>query len=59
MEARLAALEMQSAVTSVRQVNVSDRLSAIEDTLKWLVRLVIGGLVLGAVSYALSGGFTV
>ena len=54
---RLAALELRNAVEEVHRANVSDRLSAIEDTLKWLVRLIIGGLLIGGLTYALQGGF--
>ncbi|KJZ19964.1 hemolysin XhlA family protein [Loktanella sp. S4079] len=56
---RIANLEMQNAVDEVHHENVTDRLSAIEDTLKWLVRLIIGGFVMGALSYALRGGFQI
>lgn len=58
IDARLAAVETQQAVAAVHQVNAAKRLTAIEDTLKWLVRLVVGGVVLGFVSYALKGGIT-
>ncbi|MDX8353390.1 hemolysin XhlA family protein [Cognatiyoonia sp. IB215182] len=57
MERRIAALEMRDAVDEVHRDNVSDRLSAIEDTLKWLVRLIIGGLLMAALTYAVQGGF--
>ena len=56
VEKRLIALETQNAVNTVHQVNVGDRLSSIEDTLKWLMRLVIGGLLVGVLTYVLQGG---
>ncbi len=56
VELRLAALETQTAVGAVHRENVEARLGAIEDTLKWLVRLVIGALVLAAMAFALKGG---
>ena len=59
VEVRLASLETQAAVDDVHRANVEKRLIAIEDTLKWLVRLVIGALILGAVTYAIRGGLTV
>lgn len=58
IERRLVALETRNAVDEVHRGNVSDRLSAIEDTLKWLVRLIIGGLLMAALTYAVQGGFT-
>lgn len=57
LEARIIALELRNAVEEVHRVNVSDRLSAIEDTLKWLVRLIIGGLLMAGLAYAMQGGF--
>lgn len=56
LEKRMATVETQSAVDEVHRVNVESRLSAIEDTLKWLVRLILGALILGALAFALGGG---
>lgn len=57
IERRIIALETRNAVDDVHRMNVADRLSAIEDTLKWLVRLIIGGLLMAGVTYAVQGGF--
>lgn len=57
IERRIIALETRNAVDEVHRDNVSDRLSAIEDTLKWLVRLIIGGLLMAGLTYAVQGGF--
>ncbi len=57
LERRVIALEQRNAVDEVHRINVSDRLGAIEDTLKWLVRLIIGGLLMAALTYAVQGGF--
>ncbi len=56
LHARLAILETQNAVDDVHRLNVGVRLGAIEDTLRWLVRLIIGGLLMGALTYAMQGG---
>lgn len=56
VEKRLATLETRNAVDDVHRDNVSGRLGAIEDTLKWLVRLILGGLLLGGLTFALQGG---
>ena len=56
VEHRLASLETQNAVAAVHQGNVAERLTAIEDTLKWLMRLVVGGLILGLITYVIQGG---
>ncbi|WP_322893611.1 MULTISPECIES: pseudouridine synthase [unclassified Yoonia] len=55
-DGRLRMLETRNAVDAVHRDNVSTRLGAIEDTLKWLVRLTIGGMLMAAVSYAVQGG---
>ncbi|WP_026352414.1 hemolysin XhlA family protein [Yoonia vestfoldensis] len=58
LESRLRLLETRNAVDEVHRDNVANRLGAIEDTLKWLVRLIIGGMLMAVVSYAVQGGFT-
>lgn len=59
VEKRLNDLETHNAVNAVHRINVADRLLAIEDTLKWLVRLIIGAFIIGGVTYAIQGGFAV
>lgn len=59
VELRLIALETRGAVDEVHRDNVSDRLGYIEDTLKWLVRLVIGGLLMATVAFVLQGGLQI
>lgn len=56
---RLQALETRGAVDDVHRANVETRLGSIEDTLKWLVRLVMGAIIMWAVAYAMKGGFSV
>ncbi|RYG92071.1 pseudouridine synthase [Loktanella sp. IMCC34160] len=58
IERRLASLETRNAVDEVHRINVETRLSAIEDTLKWLVRLVMGAIIMGALAYVLRGGLS-
>ncbi|WP_108484281.1 hemolysin XhlA family protein [Oceaniglobus ichthyenteri] len=45
IEARLIVAETRNAVEEVHRQNVEKRLSSIEDTLKWLVRLILGGMI--------------
>jgi hypothetical protein len=59
IEQRLQDLETRNAVDEVHRINVEKRLGAIEDTLKWLVRLIVGALVVAAVAFALRGGLSV
>lgn len=57
VERRIQTLETFTAVEEVHRINVEKRLGAIEDTLKWLVRLIIGTLVMGALAFAIGGGY--
>ena len=57
VDTRLQNLETRSAVSEVHQAVVEKRLAAIEDTLKWLVRLIIGAFLLAAVAFMVQGGF--
>jgi hypothetical protein len=55
-EIRLSALETRSAVDEVHRANVSQRLGYIEDTLKWVVRLIIGAVLMAVIAFVLRGG---
>ncbi|MDP5085480.1 MAG: hemolysin XhlA family protein [Yoonia sp.] len=59
IERRIVALETRNAVDEVHRINVAQRLGAIEDTLKWLVRLIIGGLLMAALTYLVQGGIAI
>lgn len=59
VEKRLQGLELRSAVDEVHRGNVEVRLSGIEEALKWLVRLIIGALLMALVAYALKGGLSI
>ena len=56
---RLTSLETRGAVDDVRWENITVRLDKIEGTLTWLVRLIIGGLVMAVLAYALNGGLAI
>lgn len=56
LERRLSVLETRNAVDDVHGGNVSVRLGAIEDALSWLVRLIIGGILMAVLTYAVQGG---
>ena len=55
LEQRVIALETRSAVDDVHRAAVENRLTAIEDTLRWLVRLILGAVVMALMAYALGG----
>lgn len=59
LETRMTQQETQSAVDEVHRINVEKRLGSIEDTLKWLVRLILGAIVMAAMAFALTGGLSV
>lgn len=56
VERRIGSLETKKAVDDVHRLNVESRLTAIEDTLKWLVRLILGTLLTGVIAFAVTGG---
>jgi hypothetical protein len=56
IDARLTRVETKNAVDEVHRTNVEKRLGGIEDTLKWLVRLIMGALILAVVGFMLRGG---
>ncbi len=56
VEDRLAVLETRKAVDEVHFANLTARLISIEDTLKWLVRLILGGLLLSGLAFLTQGG---
>lgn len=47
LERRIAVLETRNAVDDVHRSNVGSRLASIEEALQWVIRLIIGGLVVG------------
>jgi hypothetical protein len=56
IETRLAKLETQDAVSAVQLENVQTRLGKIESTLTWLVRLIIGAILLAFIAFIVGGG---
>ena len=56
LQRRISALETQNAVDDVHRSNVGVRLGAIEDTLRWLMRIILGGLLMAALTWAVQGG---
>lgn len=57
IEARMTVIEKALAVDQVTGKGIEKRLDKIEDTLTWLVRLIIGAIILALVGFALGGGF--
>ena len=56
IERQMHTLDTRTAVEQVHRAAVERRLSVIEDTLKWLVRLVIGALITAAIAYVIKFG---
>ena len=56
VDQRIARLETSNAVDEVVRATVESRLHAIEDMLKWMIRLVMGGLIMAMVAYVVAGG---
>ena len=58
-EARITKLEVHSAAETVRSQNIELSLGEIKSGITWITRLIIGGIVAGAVAFLISGGFNV
>lgn len=56
LSARISAIEIKNAADEVHRENVETRLASIEDTLKWLVRLIIAALILALIGFVVGGG---
>ena len=57
IDSRMRAVELALATSTVIDTNIDRRLGEIEGTLRWLVRLVIGALILGIIGvYVQNGG---
>lgn len=56
IEDRLVLIERDDAVATVHRDNVEKRLMSIEDTMKWLVRLIVGALILAVIAYFIRNG---
>lgn len=59
LHGRVSTLETKSAVDSVHRENVEKRLTGIESNLGWVIRLILGAIIAAAVTFALSGGFSI
>ena len=51
--------EAKDAIEAAHREMTNTRLSSIESNITWLVRLVMGALLLAVVGFALRGGFNV
>jgi hypothetical protein len=58
-ESRLTKLEIHSAGETVRSQNIERSLGEIQSGITWITRLVIGGIIAGAVAFILGGGLNV
>lgn len=56
---RLNKLEVSTAEEAVRAVNIEKSLTKIQDGITWVLRLVVGALIIAALGFALKGGFNV
>lgn len=52
---RITSVETNHSVQDVHRLNVERRLESIEDTLKWIVRLIMGAIILALLAVVLQG----
>ncbi|AWD21601.1 hemolysin XhlA family protein [Fuscovulum blasticum] len=58
-DGRLKSVETHVAVAAERDRHIQQSLSDIKGSLSWITRLVLGGIVMGAIAFLLAGGFNV
>lgn len=58
-EGRLTRLEVHTAEEKVVRQNIERSLAEIQSGISWITRLVVGGLVAGAIAFIVSGGLNV
>lgn len=56
---RLTKLETYSAVAAERSEHIQKSLDKIEGGQSWIIRLVIGAIIVAAVAFAMKGGLNV
>lgn len=56
---RVQAIEIKQAASDATEISIDRRLSNIEDQLKWVVRLIIGALIMAVIGFALGGGLVI
>lgn len=54
---RITDLEKNQAVSNERQLGMQASLSKIDNNTTWLVRLIIGAIIAGLLTFMLKGGF--
>lgn len=54
--ARITEVEKSHSINDVVIGNVDKRLSSIEDTLKWIVRLIVAAILMALLGLVLNGG---
>lgn len=56
---RLTMLETHTAVAAERAEHIQKSLDKLESGQSWLIRLVLGGIIMGGVAFLIAGGFRV
>ena len=59
LESRVFSLEAANAVQRLHNSNVEKSLASIHDNLKWLIRLVFGGIIMALLAFIVGGGMTI
>ncbi|WP_320200507.1 hemolysin XhlA family protein [Agrobacterium sp. rho-13.3] len=59
VEKRVNDLELKSAVTDERMNSIQESLGKINSDTSWIVRLIIGGIILAVMTFLVKGGLNV
>nr|WP_284737695.1 hemolysin XhlA family protein [Agrobacterium rosae] len=59
VEKRVNDLEKHSAVTDERMSSIQKSLGKIDGNTSWIIRLIVGGIILAVMTFLVKGGFNV
>ena len=59
LEGKVGSLETRVAVAESNIAEIKKDIGGIKDNTTWILRLVIGGLVMAVIAFLISGGFSV
>ncbi len=56
---RIGSIEMRQATQAVQIAHIDSRLTEIQTGIRWIIQLVIGGIVMGMIAFVIAGGLNV
>lgn len=59
VKAEMIDLKMSTAAEIIHRTNIEKQLSAIQQTVSWVLRIVFGGFLAAAIAFIINGGLVV